>query len=76
LDSRKLPAPGDQGNGIGQDSPFAAAHDPQRTSVSAIREFVSENLTAVTNLAEKMTSGDTGSVEEIKPGEGAVVRQG
>jgi hypothetical protein len=44
--------------------------------VSAIREFVSENLTAVTNLAEKMTSGDTGSVEEIKPGEGAVVRQG
>ena len=61
---------------LGQDSPFAAAHDPQRTAVSALREFVSENLTAVTNLAEKMTSGDTGSVEEIEPGEGAVVRQG
>jgi Rieske Fe-S protein len=60
---------------LGQDSPFAAAHDPQRTSVSAIRNFVSENLTAVANLAEKVTSGDTGSVEEIKPGEGAVVRQ-
>ena len=37
---------------------------------------MSENLTAVTNLAEKMTSGDTCPVEEIEPGEGAVVRQG
>jgi glycine/D-amino acid oxidase-like deaminating enzyme/nitrite reductase/ring-hydroxylating ferredoxin subunit len=61
---------------LGQHSAFAAAHDPQRSAVSALREFVSENLTAVTNLAEKMTSGDAGSVEEIKPGEGAVVRQG
>jgi hypothetical protein len=31
--------------------------------VSAVKEFVSENLTAVTNLAEKLTGGDVGSVE-------------
>jgi glycine/D-amino acid oxidase-like deaminating enzyme/nitrite reductase/ring-hydroxylating ferredoxin subunit len=61
---------------LGRDSPFAQAHDPQRRSVSAVKEFVSENLTAVTGLAEKLTGGDVGSVEEIRPGEGAIMRHG
>jgi glycine/D-amino acid oxidase-like deaminating enzyme/nitrite reductase/ring-hydroxylating ferredoxin subunit len=61
---------------LGRSSPFAIAHDPQRASQGAIKEFLSENVTAVTNLAEKLTGGDVGSVEEIKPGEGAIVRKG
>ena len=61
---------------LGRSSPFATAHDPQRASQGAIKEFVSENVTAVTNLAEKLTGGDVGSVDEIKLGEGAIVRKG
>jgi Rieske Fe-S protein len=32
--------------------------------------------TAVTSLAEKLTRGDVGSVQEIMPGEGAIMRKG
>lgn len=61
---------------LGRESPFAAAHDPQRPSLGAIKELVSENVTAVTNLAEKLAGGDVGSLDEIKLGEGAIVRKG
>jgi glycine/D-amino acid oxidase-like deaminating enzyme/nitrite reductase/ring-hydroxylating ferredoxin subunit len=61
---------------LGRKSPFAEAHDPRRASVGAIKDFVSENVTAVTSLAEKLTAGDVRSVDEIKPGEGAIVRRG
>jgi glycine/D-amino acid oxidase-like deaminating enzyme len=60
----------------GRDSPYAKAHDPQRVSLGTAKQFVSENLTAVTNLAEHITGGDAASFDDIVPGEGGVVRQG
>jgi glycine/D-amino acid oxidase-like deaminating enzyme/nitrite reductase/ring-hydroxylating ferredoxin subunit len=49
---------------------------PGRKTASAIGNFVSENLTAVKNLAEYVTAGEIDSVDELKPGQGAVVREG
>jgi glycine/D-amino acid oxidase-like deaminating enzyme/nitrite reductase/ring-hydroxylating ferredoxin subunit len=61
---------------LGRQSSFAAAHDPQRKSVGAVQEFIGENITPLANLAEYVAGGDVSSVDELKPGEGAVVRQG
>jgi Rieske Fe-S protein len=34
------------------------------------------NLTIVTNFAEYVTGGDVASADELKPGQGAVIRKG
>jgi Rieske Fe-S protein len=49
---------------------------PGRKTASAIGNFVSENVSAVKNFAEYVTPGEIDSVDELKPGQGAVVREG
>jgi len=49
---------------------------PERKTASALSTFISENVTAVKNFAEYIAPGEVGSYEEIKPGEGAIVRDG
>jgi Rieske Fe-S protein len=44
--------------------------------VRAAGQYVSENLTMITNFAEYVTGGDVSSVDELKPGQGAVIRKG
>ena len=60
----------------GRELPYAEAHDPQRAVRSAVKEFVVENLDAARKLAENVTPAEVGSADEIKPGEGAILRQG
>lgn len=60
----------------GKDNAFAAVYDPNRKPFKAATTFVSENLTAVTNLAEYLAPGELGSVDELEPGQGAIVRRG
>ena len=61
---------------LGRESPWAGPYDPDRKSVRAIGEFVSENLTMPRSLAEHLVGGDVASVDELKPGQGAIVRKG
>jgi glycine/D-amino acid oxidase-like deaminating enzyme/nitrite reductase/ring-hydroxylating ferredoxin subunit len=61
---------------VGQEPGFSKAHDPERATGNALKEFVAENLTATTNLTEYVTPGDISSSDELKPGEGAIVRRG
>ena len=49
---------------------------PDRQTVSALGKFVSENITAVKNFAEYVAPGEVDSYEAIKPGQGAIVRDG
>jgi len=49
---------------------------PDRKTGSAIGKFISENVTAVKNFAEYVAPGEVSSLDEIKPGEGKIVRQG
>lgn len=61
---------------LGRDSPWRPIFDPKRKTVTAATEFLRENATVISNLAEHVTGGEIGSVEDLKPGQGAVIRQG
>ncbi|MCA1614352.1 MAG: FAD-dependent oxidoreductase [Acidobacteria bacterium] len=84
-------ATGDSGNGMthgtiagmllsdliaGRENPWAALYDPSRKTLGAIGEFAKENLNVAAQYTDLATPGDVASVEEIKPGEGAIIRRG
>jgi glycine/D-amino acid oxidase-like deaminating enzyme/nitrite reductase/ring-hydroxylating ferredoxin subunit len=57
---------------------FAELFDPSRKPASgiALKEFAAEQAEVVANLAEYATPGEVSSANEIKPGEGAILRRG
>jgi glycine/D-amino acid oxidase-like deaminating enzyme/nitrite reductase/ring-hydroxylating ferredoxin subunit len=61
---------------LGEDSRFAPVLDPGRVSPSAAREFVEGVAGAVANLTEHLRPGEIGSPDELRPGEGAILRHG
>ena len=63
---------------FGQDAPFAELFDPARKPVAgtSLADFVTGRAEDVANLSEYLTGGDVASVEELKPGEGAIIRRG
>jgi glycine/D-amino acid oxidase-like deaminating enzyme/nitrite reductase/ring-hydroxylating ferredoxin subunit len=60
----------------GRENAWAKTYAPNRVSVKAAKEYVAENVTMPANLAEYVTGGDVSSVDELKPGQGAIVRRG
>jgi glycine/D-amino acid oxidase-like deaminating enzyme/nitrite reductase/ring-hydroxylating ferredoxin subunit len=58
------------------ESPWAEFYEPSRKTLTAAMNFASENLTVVKNFAEYVAPGELGSVDELKPGRGAIIRQG
>lgn len=88
---RVLVSTGDSGQGIthgvvasllipdlilGRVNEFAAVYDPDRKPIKAASNYVSENITAVKNFAEYLAPGELSSIDELKPGQGAIVRRG
>ena len=63
---------------FGQKAHFAEIFDPSRKPLArtSLGEFVAGQAGAVKNLSEYVTSGDVASVDDLKPGEGAIVRRG
>ena len=64
---------------LGQDSRFADVFDPERksfTSTVSVKEFAEGVAGAVANIAEYVTPGEIGSSDELKPGEGGILREG
>jgi glycine/D-amino acid oxidase-like deaminating enzyme/nitrite reductase/ring-hydroxylating ferredoxin subunit len=57
-------------------SAWEEVYDPARKPVKAAGTFLSENLTVPKNFAEYVAPGEISSWEELKPGEGAIVRKG
>ena len=57
---------------------FADLFDPSRKPASglALSEFAKGQGPVVANLGEHLTGGEVDSIEEIAPGEGAIVRHG
>ena len=55
---------------------WAALYDPARKTPSAVGNFITENVTAVKNFAEYLAPGEIDSIDKLKPGHGAVVREG
>jgi glycine/D-amino acid oxidase-like deaminating enzyme/nitrite reductase/ring-hydroxylating ferredoxin subunit len=57
-------------------SSWAEVYAPGRTPIRAAKNFVTENITALKNLAEYLAPGEVASVNALKPGDGGIVRQG
>lgn len=63
---------------FGQKAHFAEIFDPSRKPLSAttLTDFVAGRAADVKNFSEYVTGGDLPSVDDIKPGEGAIIRRG
>jgi glycine/D-amino acid oxidase-like deaminating enzyme/nitrite reductase/ring-hydroxylating ferredoxin subunit len=51
-------------------------YEPTRKTPSGIGNFLRENVTAIKNFAEYLAPGELKSSDDLKPGHGAIVRQG
>jgi glycine/D-amino acid oxidase-like deaminating enzyme/nitrite reductase/ring-hydroxylating ferredoxin subunit len=51
-------------------------YGPEREASGAIGTFISENVTAIRNLAEYVAPGEVSAFADIAPGKGAVMRHG
>jgi glycine/D-amino acid oxidase-like deaminating enzyme/nitrite reductase/ring-hydroxylating ferredoxin subunit len=57
-------------------SAWEAVYAPDRTPPAALANYINENLTSVKNFAEYVLPGDIKSSDELKAGEGGILRQG
>lgn len=57
-------------------SAWEEIYDPSRKTVSAVKNFITENLTAVKNFAEYIAPGELARIDDLKPGHGAIIREG
>jgi glycine/D-amino acid oxidase-like deaminating enzyme/nitrite reductase/ring-hydroxylating ferredoxin subunit len=61
---------------LGENAKWQEVYDPSRKTPSAVSNYLRENLTAVKNFAEYLAPGELKSVDDLKPGQGAIVREG
>lgn len=61
---------------LGKEAKWADVYDPSRKTPSAIGNFLRENITVVKHFAEYLAPGELSSLDHLKPGRGAIVRQG
>jgi glycine/D-amino acid oxidase-like deaminating enzyme/nitrite reductase/ring-hydroxylating ferredoxin subunit len=60
----------------GRENTWATLYDPSRKSLRAALEYARENLNVAAQYADHVTPGDVKSLEDVAPGQGAVVRLG
>jgi glycine/D-amino acid oxidase-like deaminating enzyme/nitrite reductase/ring-hydroxylating ferredoxin subunit len=60
----------------GRVNPWAKVYEPTRKPLMAPVEFLKENLNSVAQYAKKLMPGEVDSADDIKPGEGAIIRRG
>ena len=51
-------------------------YSPSRVTLRAAKEYAGENINVAGQFADYITAGDIQSVDELKPGQGAVMREG
>jgi glycine/D-amino acid oxidase-like deaminating enzyme/nitrite reductase/ring-hydroxylating ferredoxin subunit len=61
---------------LGKEAKWLDVYEPSRKTPSAIGNFLRENTTVVKNFAEYLAPGELSSLDDLKPGHGAVVRLG
>ena len=61
---------------VGRHNPWVSLYDPARISLRAAERFLTENANVAWQYGAWVTGGDVASVNEIAPGQGAVVRRG
>ncbi|RUV58572.1 FAD-dependent oxidoreductase [Mesorhizobium sp. M5C.F.Ca.IN.020.29.1.1] len=58
------------------ESRWRELYEPSRKTAGAIGDYLSENATALKSFAEYIAPGEIDSVDKLRPGEGAIVREG
>ena len=61
---------------LGRPNPWQPLYDPSRKSLKSAAEYVKENVNVATQYLDYVSPGEVRSVDEIRPGQGALVRQG
>lgn len=61
---------------LGRENPWATLYDPGRVRLTAAGTIVRENLTVARDLLDWVTPGTASSADEIRRGDGAVLREG
>jgi glycine/D-amino acid oxidase-like deaminating enzyme/nitrite reductase/ring-hydroxylating ferredoxin subunit len=84
-------ATGDSGNGMthgtiagllltdlimNRKNPWEQLYDPSRVTLKALPEFAKENFNVAAQYTDLVVAGDVDSVDEIKPGAGAIISRG
>jgi glycine/D-amino acid oxidase-like deaminating enzyme/nitrite reductase/ring-hydroxylating ferredoxin subunit len=60
----------------GRDNPWERIYSPSRLRVKSLPEYASENINVAGQYTDYVTPGDITSESELKPGEGAIMREG
>lgn len=60
----------------GRENAWASLYDPSRVTTQPASEFIKENLNVAAQYTDWLTGGEVSSVDEIKFGEGAILRRG
>ena len=60
----------------GRENAWAGLYNPGRVPARSAGEFMRENLNVAAQYADWVTPGDVKSLDEIRPGQGAVLRKG
>ena len=58
------------------DHAWARLYDPSRITMRTAPDFAKENINVARQYVDYFTSGDVASPDDLKPGEGAVIRRG
>lgn len=61
---------------MGRSNAWANLYDPARKAVGAAGEWLKENLNVAAQLTDYVKGGDVASVDDIGPGQGAVISRG
>lgn len=61
---------------LGKENPWQEVFEPSRLATQSITEAVPEIISSTVPYVDWVTGGDVSSTDEIKPGEGAIIRQG
>jgi glycine/D-amino acid oxidase-like deaminating enzyme/nitrite reductase/ring-hydroxylating ferredoxin subunit len=61
---------------LGRPNSWEPLYDPSRKSLKSAAEYVKENVNVARQYLDYVSPGEVGSVDEIRPGHGALVRHG
>jgi len=60
----------------GEQHRWSDLYAPGRTPLKSAKNFVTENVTPLKNLSEYLAPGELSSLDELKTGQGAIIRRG
>ena len=55
---------------------WSALYEPNRIAPGSVKNFIAENVTTLKQFAEYLAPGELKSFDELKSGQGAIVRDG